>query len=60
MKTAIITGASVGIGRATAEAFLAEDFRVYILARRACPVNADGCYPADQMRFHMAAFVGDV
>ena len=29
-------------------------------ARRACPVNADGCYPADQMRFHMAAFVGDV
>lgn len=27
-------------------------------ARRACPVNADGYYDADQMRFHMAAFVG--
>ena len=38
MKIAIITGASVGIGRSTAEAFLAEDFTVYNLARRACPV----------------------
>ena len=38
MKTAIISGASVGIGRATAEAFLAEDFEVYNLSRRSCPV----------------------
>lgn len=28
-------------------------------ARRACPVNAAGVYGADQMRFHMRAFVGD-
>lgn len=27
-------------------------------ARRACPVNADGAYGAEQMRFHMRAFVG--
>lgn len=27
-------------------------------ARRACPVNRDGYYAEDQMRFHMAAFVG--
>ena len=27
-------------------------------ARRACPVNADGYYEADQMTFHMRAFVG--
>ena len=27
-------------------------------ARRACPVNADGYYGRDQMRFHMRAFVG--
>lgn len=28
-------------------------------ARRACPVNSDGVYGPDQMRLHMAAFVGD-
>jgi ferredoxin len=27
-------------------------------ARRACPVNADGHYGADQMEFHMRAFAG--
>jgi NAD(P)-dependent dehydrogenase (short-subunit alcohol dehydrogenase family) len=37
MKTAIITGASVGIGQATARAFIAEGFRVFNLSRRACP-----------------------
>ncbi|PLW81918.1 short-chain dehydrogenase [Kineobactrum sediminis] len=37
MNTAIITGASVGIGRATAQRFLAQGFNVYNLARRACP-----------------------
>ena len=40
MKTAIISGASVGIGRAAAEAFLAEGFQVYNLSRRPCPVPA--------------------
>ena len=39
MKTAIITGASVGIGRATAQAFLQEGFEVFNLSRRACPVE---------------------
>jgi 3-oxoacyl-[acyl-carrier protein] reductase len=38
MKTAIITGASVGIGEATAAAFLAQDYRVFNLSRRACPL----------------------
>ncbi|MEE4146844.1 MAG: SDR family oxidoreductase [Halieaceae bacterium] len=46
MNIAIISGASVGIGRATAEAFLAEGFQVYNLSRRPCPtpgVNNIGC-----------------
>jgi len=38
MNIAIITGASVGIGRATAEAFITEDYQVYNLSRRPCPV----------------------
>ncbi|MCB1689721.1 MAG: SDR family oxidoreductase [Halioglobus sp.] len=40
MKVAIITGASVGIGRATAQAFLDEGFTVFNLARRECPIEA--------------------
>lgn len=39
MKTAIVTGASVGIGRATAAAFLEDGYRVYNLSRRPCPVE---------------------
>ena len=39
MKVAIITGASVGIGSATAQAFLEEGFTVFSLARRECPVQ---------------------
>ena len=38
MKIAIITGASAGIGSATARAFLDTGFVVFNLARRACPV----------------------
>jgi NAD(P)-dependent dehydrogenase (short-subunit alcohol dehydrogenase family) len=38
MKSAIITGASVGIGRATAQAFLDDGFKVINLSRRACPL----------------------
>ncbi|MBE9538159.1 MAG: SDR family NAD(P)-dependent oxidoreductase, partial [Proteobacteria bacterium] len=38
MNTAIITGASVGIGEAAASAFLADGYTVYNLSRRPCPV----------------------
>jgi 3-oxoacyl-[acyl-carrier protein] reductase len=40
MKVAIITGASVGIGCATAQAFLDAGFAVFNLARRECPIKA--------------------
>ncbi|MDX1735332.1 MAG: SDR family NAD(P)-dependent oxidoreductase, partial [Halioglobus sp.] len=39
MKTAIITGASVGIGRASAGLFLADGYQVFNLSRRECPVE---------------------
>ena len=37
MNTAIITGASVGIGLATAEALIAKGYNVYNISRRPCP-----------------------
>lgn len=37
MQTAIITGASAGIGRATAQRFREQGFTVYNLSRRLCP-----------------------
>ena len=39
MRTILITGASSGIGRATAEMFLAEGWRVGLLARRVEPLK---------------------
>lgn len=47
MKAAIITGASVGIGRATAQTFLAEDYQVFNLSRRECPVAGVTNLPCD-------------
>ena len=38
MNLAIITGASVGIGKASAQQFIERDFAVYNLSRRACSV----------------------
>jgi len=38
MKLAIITGASAGIGRSSAETFLAQDYTVLNLSRRPCPI----------------------
>ena len=39
MNTAIITGASAGIGKAAAQAFLTEGYTVYNVSRRPCPVE---------------------
>lgn len=38
MNLAIITGASAGIGKSSAETFLSEGYTVYNLSRRPCPV----------------------
>ena len=47
MKTAIITGASVGIGAAAAAQFLAADYSVYNLSRRPCPVEGSHSLSCD-------------
>ena len=47
MKAAIITGASVGIGSATAAAFTGAGFTVYNLSRRQCPVDGVTNLPTD-------------
>ncbi len=39
MKSAIITGASVGIGHAAAQQFINDGYAVYNLSRRACAVD---------------------
>ena len=39
MKTAVISGASVGIGKATASAFLEDGYSVFNLSRRECPLD---------------------
>ncbi len=51
MNTAIITGASVGIGKAAAARFIADGYSVYNLSRRACDVegvNNIACDLADE------------
>ena len=39
MKTAIITGASVGIGATAAQLFLEQEYDVFNLSRRPCPIQ---------------------
>ena len=49
-RTALITGCSTGIGRATAEAFLREDWTVYATARDESDIEAlaaKGCHTAE-------------
>lgn len=47
MKAAIITGASTGIGQATAEAFISSGYQVFNLSRRPCPVGGVTHLPCD-------------
>ena len=47
MKTAIITGASVGIGCAAAKLFKEDGFEVYNLSRRSCPIDGVHNIPCD-------------
>lgn len=47
MKCAVVTGASAGIGRHTAQRFVDEGYRVVNLSRRPCPVDAVDHIPCD-------------
>lgn len=47
MKTAILTGASVGIGAAAAARFIDAGYRVFNLSRRKCPVEGATSIPCD-------------
>ena len=61
MKKAIITGASSGIGAATARKFLAADYQVLSLARRACPVRGVDNIQADlTLIYNKVSFAGEL
>ena len=49
-KTVVITGASRGIGRASAERFAADGWRVLAISRSPCPVDAAIWLQADLLR----------
>ena len=47
MKTAVVTGASGGIGLETARALLADGWQVVCLSRHACPLEGVRSIPCD-------------
>lgn len=47
MKTAVVTGASGGIGLETARALLADGWQVVCLSRHACPLAGVRSIPCD-------------
>ena len=47
MKCTLVTGASAGIGRHTAQRFVNEGYRVVNLSRRPCPIDAVDHIPCD-------------
>ena len=59
MKVAIITGASAGIGSATARSFLDAGFAVFNLARRVCPVSGVSNIACDLTSEAAIASAGD-
>jgi 3-oxoacyl-[acyl-carrier protein] reductase len=59
MNHLLISGASAGIGAATAERFLADGYRVLNLSRRPCPVAGVDHLPCDLSEPDFPARVGD-
>jgi NAD(P)-dependent dehydrogenase (short-subunit alcohol dehydrogenase family) len=57
-KVLVITGASKGIGLATAKQFLARDYRVINLSRSACEVDGVVNFSVDLLSHHWVAELG--
>ena len=60
MKLAVITGASAGIGLATAKIFLTEGFEVVNLSRRPCPDSGVRSYSIDLSSSDLGRLFEDV
>lgn len=59
VKLAVVTGASAGIGLATAEAFLTAGYSVATLSRRPCPIADANHIPCDLAQPTAIEAVGD-